>query len=127
MAERVDYRRRPGITLHALHLLWTLPLAWLIGVVLWFYQSTEWCGYGGCWAQSRNFFFPSDGALVGIVLSIIGGLVVVAALVAPPWLWPWWIRLIIALPLAVFNVYYFGWGNSPSIIPFVPTLRSEFF
>jgi hypothetical protein len=107
--------------------LWTLPLAWVIGVVLWLYQRTEWCGYGGCWAQSFNFFFPQSGFLVGILLSIVGGLVVVAAVVVPPWLWPWWTRLIIALPLAAFDIYYFGWGNSPSIIPIIPTLRSEFF
>jgi hypothetical protein len=55
------------------------------------------------------------------------GVLVAAAVVVPPWSWPRWTRLIIALPLAAFDVYYFGWDSSPSIIPFIPTLSSEFF
>ena len=118
-------RKRPEVSLQALHLLWTVPLAWGIGYPLWLVQRGQWCGYGGCWAQNVNWQLTGSG--LGIVLSIAGGLLVVAAIVAPPWLWPWWARLVIALPLAAFHIYYFGWGNSPSVIPFIPVLRSEFF
>jgi hypothetical protein len=125
LAEREQYRRRRGITWHAFHLLWTLPLAWVIGYGLWFAARLGWCGYGGCWGT--NAHSPQLEYGLGIALSIICGLAIVAAVVAPPWLWPWWIRVIIAIPLAALDMYYYGWGNAPSIIPFIHPLYSTFY
>ncbi|HWH25674.1 MAG TPA: hypothetical protein VNT53_03410 [Pseudolysinimonas sp.] len=123
-AERADYKLPPEITLHVLHFLWTLPLTWVIGNVLWTYQGILWCGYGGC-LDGYSFWDRTD-STSGVAISVTGGLLVVAAFVVPPWLWPWWARLIIALPFAAFHIYYFGWGNSPAPT-FIPTLRNGFF
>lgn len=120
-----EQHRRRGLTWHALHLLWAVPVAWAIGYPLWLLQRGQWCGYGGCWAQNVDWHLT--GSAAGITISVIGGLFIVAAFVIPPWLWPWWARLIIALPLAALDIYYFGWGNAPSGIPFIPTLGNEFF
>jgi hypothetical protein len=35
--------------------------------------------------------------------------------------------VIIAVPLAALDMYYYGWGNAPSVIPFIHPLYSSFY
>jgi hypothetical protein len=112
--------RSVGFTLATFHLLWTVPLALVIGYPLWFAARLNWCGYGGCWgtaADSHQIEYAS-----GIVLAILCALLVIAAITIPSWFRPWWVRLIVAIVVAVVVSYIFGWGRAPSVIPFLPTI-----
>lgn len=116
----VSAKKPAGFSIAALHLLWTVPLALLIGYPLWVAARFNWCGFGGCWgstANSEQFSFTW-----GVVVPVVCAGLVFAAVAVPPWVRPWWIRWVIALLLALIDAYIFGWGRAPSVIPFLPTI-----
>jgi hypothetical protein len=120
LAKTAGANNRTGFSRSALHLIWTLPLALLIGYPLWFAARLNWCGYGGCFGSHE----PDQQAnpVLGIGLAILCALLVIAAITIPPWFHPWWVRLIAAIVLAVVVSYVFGWGRAPSVIPLLPTI-----
>ena len=121
MADRTVLAKKPaGFSIAAFHLLWTVPLALLIGYPLWFAARLGWCGYGGCFGSHE----PDQQAnvVLGIGLAILCALLVIAAITIPPWFHPGWVRLIAAIVLAVVVSYIFGWGRAASVIPFLPTI-----
>ena len=121
MANPGTHLKEPaGFNKAALHLLWTVPLALLIGYPLWFAARLGWCGYGGCWGTDAHSQQTEDAS--GVVLAIVCALLVFAAIMVPPWFRPWWVRLIVAVVVAVVVSYIFGWGRAPSVIPFLPTI-----
>lgn len=88
MAEVRTTDRDTGLNRAALQLLWTLPVAILLGVPLWFAARLNWCGYGGCYG-SHAADQQVNGAL-GFGLAIVSALLVVSAVAIPAWLRPWW-------------------------------------
>jgi hypothetical protein len=120
MAKTAGANNRTGFSRSALHLIWTLPFALLIGYPLWFAARLGWCGYGGCFGSHEAD--QQANLVLGIELAILCALLVIAAITIPPWFHPWWVRLIAAIVLAVVVSYVFGWGRAPSVIPFLPTI-----
>ena len=53
LANMKSTERSARFTIDALHLLWTLPLAILVGVPLWFAAWLNWCGYGRCFGSHK--------------------------------------------------------------------------
>ena len=121
MADRtVSAKNQAGFSIAALHLIWTVPLALLIGFPLWISARLIWCGFGGCsgpTANYREFDFTW-----GVVTPLVCAALILVAVAVPPWVRPWWIRWAIALVLALTDAYLFGWGNAPSPIPWLPTI-----
>ena len=119
MADTTVRLRRFGLTRSSLHLIWTVPVALVIGFPLWIAALLGTCGFGGCWGgnvRSQQI----DGS--GIALAVVCAGFIFAAVAVPPWLRPWWIRWILALLLALIDAYIFGWGNAPSLVSFIPTI-----
>jgi hypothetical protein len=112
--------RQSGFTRSSLHLIWTVPLALAIGYPLWFAARLGWCGFGGCWGTTANS--QQLGFASGIALAIVCAGLIFAAVAAPSWVKPWWIRWVVALLLALIDAYIFGWGNAPSPVQFLPTI-----
>lgn len=96
--------------------------ALVIGYPLWFAARLGWCGFGGCWGTTVHS--QQIGYASGIVLAVVCAGLIVAAVGVPPWVKPRWIRWIVALLLALIDLYIFGWGNAPSPVPFLPTIGS---
>jgi len=121
LADRTVHAKKPaGFSIAALHLLWTVPLALLIGFPLWFAARLGWCGFGGCWGSTANSLQLEYAS--GVVFAVVSAGLVFAAVAVPPWVRPWWIRWAIALLLALIDAYIFGWGNSPPLLPLLPTI-----
>ena len=121
MADRtVSAKKLAGFSIAAFHLLWTVPLALLIGFPLWIGARLGWCGFGGCWGSTANSLQLEYAS--GVVLAVVSAGLVFAAVALPPWVRPWWIRWVIALLLALIDAYIFGWGNSPLLLPLLPTI-----
>ena len=121
MADRPVLAEKPaGFSIVAFHLLWTVPLALLIGFPLWVAARLGWCGYGGCFGSHE----PDQQAnvVLGIGLAVMCALLLIAAITIPLWFHPWWVRLIAAILLAIVVSYIFGWRRAPSVIPFLPTI-----
>ena len=120
LADTAGRVRRWGVTWAALHLLWTIPLALVIGYPLWISARLGWCGFGGCWGTTASS--QQIGYAWGIAAAIVCAGLIFAAVAVPPWVTPWWVRWSIALVLALIDLYIFGWGNAPSPVPFLPTI-----
>ena len=121
MADRTELAKKPaGFRIAAVHLLWTVPLALLIGYPLWFGARLGWCGFGGCAGPTANSLQLEYAS--GVVLAVVCAGLVFAAVAVPPWVRPWRIRWVIALLLALSDAYIFGWGNSPPLLPLLPTI-----
>ena len=121
MADRTQLAKKSvGFSIAALHLLWTVPLALLIGFPLWFAARLGWCGFGGCWGPTANSLELEYGS--GVVLAVVSAGLVFAAVAVPHWVRPWGVRWVIAILLALFDAYIFGWGNSPPLLPLLPTI-----
>ena len=122
MADRtVLAKKSAGFSIAALHLLWTVPLALLIGFPFWVAARLGCCAYGGCFGPHEPD--QQTNVVLSIGLAIMCALLVIAAITIPPWFHPWWVGLIAAILLAVVVSYIFGWGRAPSVIPFLPTIR----
>lgn len=121
MADRTELATKPaGFRIAAVHLLWTVPLALLIGYPLWFAARLGWCGFGGCWGSTANSLQLEYAS--GVVLAVVCAGLLFAAVAVPPWVRLWWIRWLIAILFALTDAYVFGWGNSPPLIPLLPTI-----
>jgi len=114
-------KKSAGFSIAALHLLWTVPLALLIGFPFWVAARLGCCAYGGCFGPHEPD--QQTNVVLSIGLAIMCALLVIAAITIPPWFHPWWVGLIAAILLAVVVSYIFGWGRAPSVIPFLPTIR----
>ena len=91
MADMTLSAKKPaGFSNAALHLLWTVPLALLIGYPLWISARLTWCGFGGCYGPTANYrelHFPW-----GVVIPVVCAALMLLAVAVPPWVRPWWIR-----------------------------------
>ena len=66
-----------------LHLLWTIPLAFVVGISFLIWAGFSWCGVSGCGGGG----FGVDGryAWQSVVCCLIAGMLVFAALAPVPW------------------------------------------
>ena len=67
-----------------LHLLWTIPLAFVVGFPFLIWAGFSWCGVSGC--GSGGFGVDGRYAWQSVVCCLIAGMLVFAALAPVPWL-----------------------------------------
>jgi hypothetical protein len=67
----------------ALHLLWTVPLALLLGYPLWVAAEFTWCGISGC--GGGGFGEYTDMAGIAVASTVLAGLLLATAIAAVPW------------------------------------------
>lgn len=67
-----------------LHLLWTIPLALVVGIPFLIYAAIDWCGISGC--GGGGFGVDSSDAWQSVICCLIAGSLVFAALAPVPWL-----------------------------------------
>ena len=60
--------------------------------------------------------------MLGIGLAILCASMVIDVVTIPPSIHLRWVRLLVAIVLAVIVSYLFGWGRAPLVIPFLPTI-----
>ena len=84
--------RRPPTKskLIALNLVWTIPLAVALGFILVAYARLDRCGIVECLGDPGGFLSPS--APVAIIAAAVSWMLLFAAIVAVPWVRPWWLR-----------------------------------
>ncbi|WP_156109990.1 hypothetical protein [Cryobacterium sp. MLB-32] len=95
------------VSLRGLHLLWTVPLAFVPGYVAALLLSLDRCGFTQCVGEPRGF--ASSTAPDAVYMALGAGLLMFAALALTPWLRPIWLRLIAALGLSVLLAAYWVW------------------
>lgn len=79
----------------AKHLLWTVPVAIVLGLPLWVLAGLSWCGISGC--SGGGFGVDSRYVSTAVVCTIAVGALMSIAIVAVPWFRPVSGRLLIAL------------------------------
>ncbi|CAN5482711.1 hypothetical protein BH10ACT6_BH10ACT6_15070 [soil metagenome] len=67
-----------------LHLLWTIPLALVVGIPFLIWAGFSWCGISGC--GGGGFGVDSGYAWQSVICCLIAGALVFAALAPVPWL-----------------------------------------
>ena len=67
-----------------LHLLWTIPLALVVGIPFLIWAGFSWCGISGC--GGGGFGVDSRYAWQSVICCLIAGILVFAALAPVPWL-----------------------------------------
>ncbi len=67
-----------------LHLLWTVPLALVVGIPFLIWAGFNWCGISGC--GGGGFGVDSRYAWQSVICCLIAGSLVFAALAAVPWM-----------------------------------------
>ncbi|HWH25673.1 MAG TPA: hypothetical protein VNT53_03405 [Pseudolysinimonas sp.] len=67
-----------------LHLLWTIPLALVVGAPFLIWAGLSWCGISGC--SGGGFGVDDRYAWQSVVCCLIAGILVFAALAPVPWL-----------------------------------------
>ncbi|TFB83637.1 hypothetical protein E3O44_17350 [Cryobacterium algoricola] len=82
----------------SLHLLWSVPLAFVPGYLLASLARFDRCGIDRCLGDPGGF--ESSSAFHGLAASLLAGLVMFAALAVTPWLRPIWLRLGIGFSLS---------------------------
>lgn len=85
----------------ALHLLWTIPLALVVGIPFLIWAGFSWCGVSGC--GGGGFGVDSRDAWQSVICCLLAGALVFAALAAVPWLRSAGARLVTS---AVIGVLY---------------------
>ena len=91
----------------SLHLLWTVPLAFLAGYIPASVARFERCGIDRCLGDPGGFASPS--ASFAVSVAIVSGLVMLAALAITPWLRPAWLRLSVGLLLSLLLAAFWIW------------------
>ncbi len=67
-----------------LHLLWTIPLALVVGIPFLIWAGFSWCGISGC--GGGGFGVDSSDAWQAVICCLVAGGLVFAALAPVPWL-----------------------------------------
>lgn len=98
-------RRR--ISLHILHFLWAVPLAFVIGIFPAALVRFHRCGIQACLGDPGGFASPLAPSAVGV--ASLGALAMFCAFAIVPWLRPAWLRLLIAFVAAVLMFAFYGW------------------
>jgi hypothetical protein len=83
----------------SLLLLLTVPLAFVIGFYPVSIARFSRCGINRCLGDPGGFASPS--APFGVQAAVFAGVIMFAALIMTPWLRPVWLRLIVAVVIAV--------------------------
>jgi len=104
---------------HGWHVFWAVPLAVCLGMMGWNLNRIFWCGFGGCGFPYQAEQQPSMFMVVFLIFCSV--IPLMAAVIAPPWVKPLWLRVIVAVLIVPIDLYFFGWGSSPSPVPFLPT------
>lgn len=91
----------------SLHLLWTVPLAFLPALLPVTAVSLERCWFAGCPVEPGGFAAPNAPSAVYVALG--AGILMFAALALTPWLRPIWLRLSAALGLSALLAGFWIW------------------
>lgn len=94
-------------SLHSLHLLWTVPLAFAIGYFPAAIVRFQRCGLHECLGEVGGFASPLAPDAVGV--AILGALAMFGAVALIPWVRPARLRLVIALVVAVLMFVLYIW------------------
>lgn len=78
-----------------LHLLWTVPVAIIVSVPLWFWAGLSWCGISGC--SGAGFGISRESQSTAWIALAISGVVMALAIGLVPWLRPLFARIGIAI------------------------------
>ncbi|MET3720776.1 MULTISPECIES: hypothetical protein [unclassified Arthrobacter] len=75
-----------GVTPDVRNLLWTVPLAIVLGLPQWLVASFAWCGISGC--SGGGFGVATGSEWLAITLSVVNGFILAVALFGVRWLYP---------------------------------------
>lgn len=95
------------VSLHSLHLLWTVPLAFAIGYFPASVVRFERCGFRQCLGEPVGFASPSASDALGV--AALAAVAILGALALTPWLRPLWLRIVVAVAVAVVVFVFWVW------------------
>ena len=96
------------VSLRSLNLLWTVPLAFVIGYFPAALVRFERCGIHECLGEAVGFASPVAPATVGVAL--LAALAMFGAVALTPWLRPIRLRIANALVAAVLVFVFYVWN-----------------
>ncbi|BCW69932.1 hypothetical protein NicSoilB8_09760 [Arthrobacter sp. NicSoilB8] len=84
-----------GVTPDVTKLWWAVPLAVLLSLPQWMVAGFAWCGISGC--SGGGFGVATGTEWLAVILSVVNGIIMAAAVFAVRWLYPTRKRALIAL------------------------------